>query len=210
MDRGQKAVFQGGLDEVQAQRASLFANREPGSFFEPLVRAPIAPPNVVGTGRAAGLMDLIARAEAGKAGYDAVQYGARIKPSKRPTDMTLGEIYDWIDATPGQPHAIGRYQFIPPTLRRLAAASEFGRDIRFTPLVQDKLAMILLEEAGLTRLENNAITRTQFMNNIAKIWAGFPNSTGRSHYHGYAGNKATMTWARFQKEMVRLYPNAPV
>ena len=33
--------------------------------------------------------------------------------------MTLDEIFAWIAATPGQPHAIGRYQFIPDTLRML-------------------------------------------------------------------------------------------
>jgi hypothetical protein len=44
------------------------------------------------------------------------------------------------------------------------------------------------------------------MNNLAKIWAGLPNSTGKSHYHGYAGNQATMTWARFDAEMAMIFP----
>ncbi len=30
-------------------------------------------------------------------------------PGRRPTEMTLGEVYAWIDASPGQPHAIGRF-----------------------------------------------------------------------------------------------------
>jgi hypothetical protein len=33
--------------------------------------------------------------------------------------MTIEQIYAWIKAILGQPHAIGRYQFIPATLRRL-------------------------------------------------------------------------------------------
>jgi hypothetical protein len=37
---------------------------------------------------------MIGRAESPRAGYDAAQHGARIKPRKRPTDMTIGEIYD--------------------------------------------------------------------------------------------------------------------
>ena len=65
------------------------------------------------------IRNIIGQAESPRVGYDAVQHGAAIKPPKRPTDMTIGEIYDWITATPGQPHAIGRYQFIPDTLRRV-------------------------------------------------------------------------------------------
>jgi hypothetical protein len=63
---------------------------------------------------------LIQEAESRRDGYDAVQFGATIKPRQKPTQMTLAEIYAWIDVTPGQPHAIGRYQFIPKTLRRVA------------------------------------------------------------------------------------------
>ena len=40
------------------------------------------------------LRHVIGRAESPRAGYDDVQHGARIKPRKRPTDMTIGEIYD--------------------------------------------------------------------------------------------------------------------
>ena len=65
------------------------------------------------------LKALIAFSEAGAKGYDAIHFSARKLPGKKPTQMTLGEIDEWIRATPGQPHAIGRYQFIPSTLRAL-------------------------------------------------------------------------------------------
>ena len=148
---------------------------------------------------------LIADAEAGSKGYDAVQYGARIKPGRPPTEMTLGDVFAWIKATPGQPHAIGRYQFIPSTLARLVTILDAGPHERFSPQMQDRLADILLQEAGLDAYRAGKLTRHAFMNNLAKIWAGLPNSTGRSHYHGYAGNAATMTWARFDSEMARIF-----
>ena len=44
---------------------------------------------------------LIQEAESRKDGYDAVQHGARIKPAKLPTRMTLEVLLAWIDATPG-------------------------------------------------------------------------------------------------------------
>lgn len=187
-----------------AQNASLFAGRV-GVLAPPPVRQrkPLFSP---GVGRAtAAILDLVAQAEAGSKEYDAVQHGATIEPPKRPTDMTLGEIYDWIDDTPGQPHAIGRYQFIPATLKRLARALNMPASARFSRNLQDRLAERLLMEAGLGDYQGGSLKRVAFMNNLAKIWAGLPNETGRSHYHGYAGNKATMSWSRFEREMAKIF-----
>ena len=192
--------------------ASLFAGPKSG-FFEPLPDPPADPPSqpsgvVHGTGttQVDQLLSLIARAEAGSAGYDAVQYGARIRPTKPPTQMTLGEIYAWIAATPGQPHAIGRYQFIPSTLRRVAQVRGFGPETRFTPGVQDALALVLLEDAGLADFRAGRLGRVTFMRNLAKIWAGLPLPNGKSYYEGHAGNSATMSWARFEGGMARIWP----
>lgn len=193
--------------EAQVVRASLFSG--PEGLFEPfpepavLSARPMIGANRTGTGDTAvdELLSLIAAAEAGPMGYDAVQYGARVRPTKRPSDMTLGEIYDWIAATPGQPHAIGRYQFIPPTLRRVAAERGFGPQVQFTPGVQDALALVLLEDAGLTAFRDGDMSRLRFMHNLARIWAGLPLPNGRSYYDGHAGNAATLTWAAFDGGM---------
>jgi hypothetical protein len=151
------------------------------------------------------LRHLIGHAESRRDGYDAINYGARRLPARRPTEMTLGEIYAWIEATPGQPHAIGRYQFIPSTLKRLARQIGADPRERFSPRLQDRLADELFAEAGLAAFRDGLMGQRQFMNNLAKIWAGLPNSSGRSHYHGYAGNRATMTWASFESEIQRIF-----
>ena len=212
--------------QASAQRASLFAGNEGRSFFAPypvrprkgpspslaqdieLVRYTPPPADMIlqGGSSADRVRHLIAAAEAGRMGYDAVQHGARVKPARRPTDMTIAEIYAWIKATPGQPHAIGRYQFIPATLRRLVEIRGFDHGTRFSPQVQDALADVLLAEAGYNEVQTGRIGRRTFMNNLSKIWAGLPNSTGKSHYHGYAGNRATMSWARFDAEMATIFP----
>lgn len=201
-----------GQGGARVQSASLFAGGQDGFFSPAPIRAhrsrPVALPQPGPFASDADrIRHVIASAEASSKGYDSVQHGARVKPSKAPTDMTLGEIYAWIKATPRQPHAIGRYQFIPSTLRRLAKQAGFGPETRFTPQVQDALADILLEEAGLNKIRQGELSRKAFMNNLAKIWAGLPNSTGKSHYHGYAGNKASITWARFDKEMAAIFPS---
>lgn len=199
---------------VNTQTSSLFIGQNGGSLIAPYpartrnvrFKAPIT--NTLGryATSEARLLQLIAAAEAGPDGYDAVQHGARIRPDKRPTDMTIGEIYNWIVATPGQPHAIGRYQFIPDTLRRLVSQAGFDRRTPFSPAVQDQLAEILLADAGLASFQAGGLTRHGFMNNLAKIWAGLPTSNGKSYYDGYAGNHATMTWARYDAEMRQIYP----
>ncbi len=193
-----------------ASTGSLFAGTQSGSLFAPLPpRAriePDLPRTLGGQTPIAQLLALIARAEAGRDGYDAVQHGARIRTPRPPTQMTLGEIYAWIDATPGQPHAIGRYQFIPPTLRRVAQIRGLGPETRFTPDVQDALALVLLEDADLHAFEAGAVGRRTFMRNLARIWAGLPLPNGQSYYEGYAGNRASMSWAEFESSVARIWP----
>ncbi len=186
------------------QTASLFAG-ETGLFSKPLRQIPAAPGHGAQIAR---LRDLIASAEAGSAGYDAVQHRARIRPERAPTLMTVAEIFDWIKRTPGQPHAIGRYQFIPSTLAYLVGELDVPGHARFDPALQDRLANALLDQAGLPDFLAGRMDHRAFMNAIAKIWAGLPNSTGRSHYAGVAGNKAVLSWARFEAEMLRIFPAA--
>lgn len=200
--------------EARASPSAAFIGRaEGGLFAERPAHTPVFADRVAGgMGVGMGGSDvnviraLIQKAESRRDGYDAVQFGARIKPDKRPTQMTLTEVFEWIEATPGQPHAIGRYQFIPPTLRRVVDKTGVQMSQRFSPAVQDKLADVLLVEAGLKRFRSGILDQQSFMNNLAKIWAGLPNSTGKSHYDNYAGNKASVSWAYFEEVISRITP----
>ncbi len=201
-------------EDARGRAQSLFIGRASGGLFGPLASRDRGPsghiaesygPILSSDPQAEMIRNLIAHAEAGAAGYDAVQYGATRKPDRPPTHMSLGDIFAWIEATPGQPHAIGRYQFIPSTLARLVSILDAGPHERFSPQMQDRLADILLQEAGLAAYRSGDLTRHEFMNNLARIWAGLPNSSGLSQYHGYAGNAATMTWSQFDHEMARIF-----
>ena len=80
---------------------------------------------------------LIEYAESNGFGCDAIHLSAKRLPEQRPTRMTLSDIFEWIRATPGQPHAIGRYQIIPSTLAELTRRLEIPLGTRFSPDVQD-------------------------------------------------------------------------
>lgn len=215
LDQGGMGKVRGALFAVpdvgtDTASGSLFVGKSKGGMFAERPAHVPAFPEATGLGMQGSdvtvIRALIQEAESRRDGYDAVQHGARIGTPKPPTQMTIAEVFKWIADTPGQPHAIGRYQFIPKTLARVVQKTGIDPQQRFGPAVQDQLADVLLAEAGLGQFRAGKLSRTGFMNNLAKIWAGFPNSSGKSHYHGYAGNKSSITWARFDAVMAKIAP----
>ena len=122
-------------------------------------------------------LQVLAKYESGAAGYDAVNQigtkgGRGVKGfsgdiKKMPqhkgrslTDFTLGEIkalqYDdksmskqeWISA--GKLHAVGAYQFIGNTLPGVASRAGIPDTAKFTPAVQDLMALQLMKERGIS------------------------------------------------------------
>ena len=122
-------------------------------------------------------LQVLAKYESGAAGYDAVnQIGTKggrgvegfsgdIKKmpqheGRSLTDFTLGEIKQlqhddktmtnsqWIKA--GKLHAVGAYQFIGNTLPGVAQRAGIPDDAKFTPGVQDLMALQLMKERGIS------------------------------------------------------------
>ena len=152
------------------------------------------------------MRDIIASVEAGRAGYDAVVLSARVLPPKPPSRMTLNEIFAWIAATPGQNHAIGRYQIVPKTLASLTRRLGLPGGTIYSPKLQDRLADVLLSDAGMGEFLAGTLPRKAFMENAAAIWAGLPASNGRSVYQGIAGNAAGMSWDSYLRRMAEVFP----
>ncbi|TRD15775.1 hypothetical protein [Palleronia caenipelagi] len=148
---------------------------------------------------------LIQLAESPRGGYDAVHGSAKRRPPGPPSRLTLAQIYAWIQATPGQHHAIGKYQIIPSTLRGLQLKLGVPDGARFSPQLQDQFASVLYVEAGYNSFIQGRLPLASFMDNLAKIWAGLPTRSGRSHYHGYAGNRATISRAFFDQQMRKIF-----
>lgn len=151
--------------------------------------------------KVAKLLDLIGQVEAGKRGYDSIHLSAKRLPRTEPSNLTVDEVFKWIRETPGQHHAIGKYQIIPATLLRLTRTYGVAGTARYDTALQDELGYRLLVEAGLKNFQSGKIGLDQFMNQIAKVWAGFPMQNGKSAYHGKAGNRAVITREQFEAAM---------
>jgi hypothetical protein len=150
------------------------------------------------------LGQLVAHAESPHLGYDAVIRSARVLPPARPTRMTLGGIRQWIADTPGQHHAIGRYQIIPSTLAMLQRRLGLADSTLFDRATQDRMAAALYRDAGIGDWLAGRLSAEAFMDNLARIWAGFPLGNGRSAFHGIAGNRATVTRAFFRSQIAAI------
>lgn len=120
--------------------------------------------------------------------------------------MTLREIQQWTRDTPGQQHAIGRYQIIPSTLNRLIARTGLSLDTVFSPNIQDSLANILIIDAGYLALKDGSMSLDTFKVELAKVWAGFPLANGRSYYQGDGLNAATNSYANYSRYMAQIFP----
>jgi len=119
--------------------------------------------------------------------------------------MTLAEIQQWIVATPGQHHAIGRYQIVPETLQYLVDKSGVSKNTRYSPTLQDMFADMLIYDAGYKEYVAGDISLNKFMDKLAGVWAGLPLQSGKSAYHNYAGNRATITRQLYDSEMKRIF-----
>lgn len=63
---------------------------------------------------------------------------------------------------------------------------------KFDSKLQDRLATSLLKGRGYDKWQAGEITRKQFVDRLAKEWAGLPNTEGKSHYEGDGLNRATI------------------
>jgi hypothetical protein len=156
-------------------------------------------------GKVPALLNLVASAERGPLGFDSVHHRARVKPPARPTQMTLQEIFDWIAATPNQPHAIGEFQFIPSTLAYLIDVEHINMSARFTPALQRQLARRLLMDAGLQAYLDGQTLPDRFMDALAQVWAGLPLKNGQSAYRGIAGNRAVITRENYEAAFFAIF-----
>lgn len=113
------------------------------------------------------------------------------------TEMSLGDVLAWQEryVAEGSPSgAVGRYQFIGPTLRGLVDEMNIDRQTIFDETLQDRLAVRLLVRRGVREYLRGRISREQLAHNLSKEWAALPKVIGdnpaASYYAGDGLNKA--------------------
>lgn len=152
----------------------------------------------------AGLLNFVGGLEA-PAGYNQV-YG---KNRSAPLDqMTVNQVLAFQDdmVKQGSPSsAIGRYQFLRGTLRGLLQEQGLTGSELFTPELQDKLAVALLQRRGLNRFLEGRMSLEKFGDNLASEWAALPllsgPNRGKSKYAGDGLNNALTTAEMFEETL---------
>lgn len=97
--------------------------------------------------------------------------------------------------------AIGRYQIIYKTLAGLRKQMSLSGNEKFTPELQDKMALQLLRNRGYERFRSGKMSLTEFALQLAQEWASIPVivstqgqkrrvQAGESHYAGDGLNKS--------------------
>lgn len=135
------------------------------------------------------LLSIIAQGES-KGNYDAY-FGNATNTELRFTDMTVAEVLVWQKqfVEQGSPsNAVGKYQFIRPTLAGLVRELDIDKSARFDEALQDRLAIRLLERRGVHDYLAGRISREQLAHNLSKEWAALPRVIGgdpsSSYYAG--------------------------
>lgn len=180
-------VQQQDLDRISDQFSSLldraYTDNEPKGNY--------ALSTITGDKQVNRILDFIGVTEA-KGNYNA--YFANANSTKDLSKLSLAQILQWQDArvrSGSKSSATGRYQFMRKTLRGLINRMGLSMDEKFTPELQDRMALQLLKDRGLDRWRAGKMSTKAFANNLALEWASLPNfTTGKSAYHGDGLNKS--------------------
>ena len=111
-------------------------------------------------------------------------------------NMTLQGVIDW--QKKNKEKAVGRFQYKPETLKRIAKQEGISLDETFTDEIQKKLAIRSLRDRGLDNfLINPSEEKNKFALNLSKEWASLPiiddksgKKIGDSYYSGTTSNRA--------------------
>lgn len=123
------------------------------------------------------------------AGYnESLAYGAYTNGPRNLVTMSLQQIDTLQTQMLNHPKnkwnssALGRYQIVRTTLRKLRAGTSL--DTKFSAELQDLFALKLLVGRGLIRWLENRMTTSFFIDQLAKEWASIPTSKGTGYYSG--------------------------
>lgn len=160
---------------------------------------------VAATGEHSSLLDFIGAKES-RGNYN-ITVGGKTEPNL--TNMTIAEVLEYQSGMLKRGHestAVGKYQIIKATLQDLIKMGYASTSDKFTPEVQDRLAVGLLKRRGLDNYLAGKISKEQFADNLSKEWASLPYRTGASYYAGVGSNKSAGTRDSFVSVVASVSP----
>jgi len=159
---------------------------------------PVSPPlsqSSVSGGWPGALLDLIAAPES-RGNYNAWYgnaYQDRVDLAGLTVDQVRGLQADLVRSTGGS--AIGRYQLLDDTLDGLVDRMDLTGHERFTPMLQDRMALQLARDAGMEDWIRGRTSDEHFARNLSQVWAALPrDASNQSQYEGIQGNRALADW----------------
>ncbi|RVK81404.1 hypothetical protein CN157_05135 [Sinorhizobium meliloti] len=158
------------------------------------------------------MLDLLGKSEGtDKArGYnETLGYGAYTGGDRNLVGMTLEEIDRLQTQMLAHPKnrfnssALGRYQIVRATLRKLKAALDLPGGMLFNGALQDRLGCYLMRGRGIDVWLAREMTDAALMDALAKEWASLPTSAGVGHYDGQRASVTTLEVRRALQEVRR-------
>lgn len=146
--------------------------------------------DAVTKGRVGELLNFVAGPESG--GYYDMMNGGQRKPEILKMTLNQANAFQLKYAKEtGNSSAMGRYQIMHFNILPYASKIGLNPDTDlFSPENQDKYAIEFMKEKGLGSWLAGQMDDKTFLNGLAGVWAGIPNSTGKSTYDGVGNNKA--------------------
>ncbi len=137
------------------------------------------------------MLETIAKGES-SGNYNAYYGNAGNSDEPDFTSMSVDDVLAWQRdyVENGSPSsAVGRYQFIRPTLEGLIEEQGIDGSEVFTAELQDRLAIALIERRGVHDYMDGNITREEFAYNLSQEWAALPKVIGEEPEESfYAGD----------------------
>ena len=99
--------------------------------------------------------------------------------------------------------AVGKYQILYDTLAGLVRNGVLKPGDMFNSGTQDRAAIALLKEKGMDAYVSGKMSKEQFADRVARVWASMPLASGKGAYDGVGSNKAIGSRAEYLAAFAR-------
>lgn len=156
-------------------------------------------------------LEMMGRVE-GPGGFNDVTRATSLRPERPLVSLTIAEVLAFqrrVRASGAASSAVGRFQFIYPTLSDMVESLDIDTELPFDAFTQTALARMQMARCGFYE---PIASETAVANCLARIWAALPvvsgARAGRSHYDGVAGNRALVSRSEFLDALRQRFPDA--